>query len=85
MLKKMRTIGLGLFSMVVFAFASKQIENGRVTEYVNSEAYTIYNYNTNANLQTQLVATYAAATQGALWGMVGGPGVGFLVGLGVGV
>lgn len=85
MLKRMKSLTLGLFAMSIFAFASNQVENGKATEYISSEAYTIYNYNNNADLETQLVATYAAASQGALWGLVGGPGVGFLVGLGIGI
>lgn len=71
--------------MSIFAFASNYVENGKATEYISSEAYNIYNYNTNASLEQQLVATYAASSQGFLWGMVGGPGVGFAVGLGIGI
>jgi hypothetical protein len=50
-----------------------------------SEGYTLLNYYYGGGLGAQIAGTYAAATQGALWGMVYGGPVGFGVGLALGI
>jgi len=65
--------------------AAKVTKNNTAVEYGQAKAYTIYHhYNGGGSLKESLVASYAATSQGFLWGMVLGPVAGAAIGFGVG-
>ena len=88
MSKKIKSLVFGILTLFAFAFYSNQstetLSANTIANNSTGNAYTIYNYYNDADLKTQLVAGYAAASQGFLWGMVLGPVGGAVVGLAVG-
>lgn len=66
-------------------FTAKLSKENIVVEYGQAKAYTIYNhYNGTGSLKESLVSSYAAASQGFVWGLVLGPAAGAAIGFGIG-
>lgn len=88
MSKKIKSLVLGVLTLFMFAFYSnaniEKSNSEKIVVATTGNAYTIYNHYNGGGLKENLVAGYAAASQGFMWGMVLGPVGGAVIGLAIG-